>query len=220
MTSKDSVQLENPATYKPEVYDVYWNSFLPIFFDRMNTVMRKHMTNVVSDHGLTSAHAVYLVALTLKDGQSLLEISRFLDMDPANTNRVVKVLRDKGLIYDDRRSPKGRNFSIYLTQEGRKLGQRVIDSTTKWMSDCMSVIPREEIIAMRNTLIKILEQIDPDLPTYMGLRYDQPFYTYLHFNPPDRPGLVESALASNEHPVRHTKGAAAKKRTERSAGDF
>ncbi|GEM_PF-416650 len=199
MTARDSVRLENPDTYDPEIYDIYWNSFLPIFFDRMNTVMRKHMTDVVSDHGLTSAHAVYLVALTLKDGQSLLEISRFLDMDPANTNRVVKVLREKGLIYDDRRTPQGRNFSIYLTQEGRKIGQRVIESTTGWMNDCMSVIPREDIIAMRNTLIKILESIDPDLTTYMGLRYDKPFFTYLHFNPPDsKSGLVESALAESD----------------------
>ena len=34
--------------------DVYWNSFLPAFFDRMSFQMRKNMTEVVSPYGLTS----------------------------------------------------------------------------------------------------------------------------------------------------------------------
>jgi hypothetical protein len=54
--------------------DVYWNSFLPAFFDRMSLVMRKNMTDIVSDHGLTSAHAVYLIALHIKDGQTSLPL--------------------------------------------------------------------------------------------------------------------------------------------------
>ncbi len=54
------------------------------------------------------------MALYLKDGLSLLEISKFMDMDPANTNRVVKILREKGFIRDDRRN-NSRNFKVFLT---------------------------------------------------------------------------------------------------------
>ncbi len=46
-----------------EDYEIYWNSYLPIFFDRMSFEMREHMTESVSEYGLTSAHAVYLIAL-------------------------------------------------------------------------------------------------------------------------------------------------------------
>lgn len=194
MPAKNPI-LENLQSYSPENYDIYWNSFLPIFFDRMNATMRRHMTEVVANYGLTSAHAVYLIALRLRDGQSLLELSTFLDMDPANTNRVVKVLKAKGLIYDDRKDPTARKFSVYLTEEGKKLGQQLIDSTTDWMNGSLEEIPREEIIAMRNTLIKILDKMDPELPKYMASKYDQPFYTYLHTNPPDNPTQFESLLA-------------------------
>lgn len=118
MTGEDSPFTGNQE-YSPEQYDIFWNSFLPMFFDRMNATMRNHMTNAVSNYGITSAHAIYLIALTLRDGQTQLQLSNFLDMDPANTNRVVKVLRNKGLVYDDRKTPGSRNFAIRLTEEGR-----------------------------------------------------------------------------------------------------
>ena len=32
----------------PQNEDIYWNSFLPAFFDRMSVLMRKNMTAIVS----------------------------------------------------------------------------------------------------------------------------------------------------------------------------
>ena len=102
--------------------NIYWNSYLPIFFDRMNSCMRRHMTAEVSDYGLTSAHAVYLIAIILNGPMTQRELSAFLDMDVANTNRVIKTLREKGMVYDDRASPESRNYKIHLTEIGKKLG--------------------------------------------------------------------------------------------------
>jgi DNA-binding MarR family transcriptional regulator len=195
MPNKNPV-LKVPESYTPDRYDIYWNSFLPIFFDRMNSTMRRHMTEEVSKYGLTSAHAVYLIALILEGSMTLIDMSRFLDMDPANTNRVIKVLRDKGLVYDDRKNPDSRGFTVYLTEKGRDIGQSLMDSTTEWMNWGMEGISREEILSMRNVLIKILDKIDPDLETYMASEYDRPFYTYLHTNPPNaEPHLFESIRA-------------------------
>lgn len=163
--------------------NIYWNSYLPIFFDRMNACMRKHMTGEVSDYGLTSAHAVYLIALVLNGPMTQREMSAFLDMDAANTNRVVKTLREKGMVYDDRASPDARNYRIHLTEIGRKLGKKVMDSTSKWMDDVMSVVPREDVLNMRSTLLRVLNEMDPDLEDYMNSKYTNQFYTYLHSNP-------------------------------------
>ena len=164
--------------------EIYWNSYLPIFFDRMSMSMREHMTKSVSDYGLTSAHAVYLIALNLQGAMSQKELSKFLDMDPANTNRVVKVLRDKGMIYDDRVNQDSRNYKIYLTEIGRKLAVKTMDDTSEWMDDIMSEIPLEDVLNMRNTLIKILMKMDVDIEGYMSSKYANPFYTYLLTNPP------------------------------------
>lgn len=183
--------------YSPEQYDIFWNSFLPMFFDRMNATMRNHMTNAVSNYGITSAHAIYLIALTLRDGQTQLQLSNFLDMDPANTNRVVKVLRNKGLVYDDRKNPGSRNFAIRLTEEGRKIGKHVMASTTKWMNECMDGVTREEILSMRSVLLRILNKMDPDLDRYMMSEFTNPFFTYIHTNPESKEGLFRSIVAKD-----------------------
>lgn len=165
--------------------DVYWNSFLPAFFDRMSLVMRRNMTDIVSEYGLTSAHAVYLIALHIKDGQTLVGLSRFLDLDTANTNRVIKVLRDKEMVYDDRKSDSSKKYSIYLTDLGHELASKVMDGVMELNNSYFRDIPREDILQMRNTLIRVLNNMNVDIDSYMGSRYDDPFYTHLHIIPPD-----------------------------------
>ena len=169
----------------PEGEDVYWNSFLPAFFDRMSLVMRKNMTEIVSSYGLTSAHAVYLIALHIKDGQTLVSLSRFLDLDTANTNRVIKVLREKELVYDDRKSDSSKKYKIYLTEEGHRLATEVMDGITELNNSYFRDIPREDILHMRNTLIRVLNNMNVDIDSYMGSRYEDPFYTHLHIIPED-----------------------------------
>lgn len=165
--------------------DVYWNSFLPAFFDRMSMQMRKNMTAIVADQGLTSAHAIYLIALNLQDGQTLVSLSRFLDLDTANTNRVIKVLREKGFVYDDRKTEKSKKYSIYLTESGKELAKKIMDGITELNNSYFENIPREDILHMRNTLIHILRNMHLDIDSYMGSKYEDPFYTHLHINPLD-----------------------------------
>ncbi|MBE6518376.1 MAG: winged helix-turn-helix transcriptional regulator [Thermoplasmata archaeon] len=165
--------------------DVYWNSFLPAFFDRMSLVMRKNMSALVEDYGLTSAHAVYLIALEIKDGQTLVSLSRFLDLDTANTNRVIKVLREKNLVYDDRKSESSKKYSIYLTEEGHALAKKVMDGIVELNNSYFRDIPQDEIVQMRNTLLHVLDNMNVDFEGYMNSKYEDPFYTHLHVIPAD-----------------------------------
>lgn len=180
--------------FVPNNEDIYWNSFLPAFFDRMSVQMRKNMTNIVSDYGLTSAHAIYLIALKLQDGQTLVGLSRFLDLDTANTNRVVKVLREKGLIYDDRKTENSKKYSIFLTDKGLALATMIMDEITELNNSYFKGIPYEDILKLRNTLIRILNNIDLDIDSYMGSKYENPFYTLLHITPMDDDYVTESRL--------------------------
>lgn len=163
--------------------DPYWNSYLPAFFDRMSMQMRKNMTAIVSPYGLTHAHVVYLIALHLQDGQTMVNLSRFLDLDTANTNRVIKVLREKGLVFDDRTDSSQKKFRIYLTPEGKKLAEEVMGRITELNNSYFANIPEEDIISMRNTLLKVLNNMNLDFEGYMNSRLDDPFYTHLHIVP-------------------------------------
>lgn len=166
-----------------EPYDTYWNSFLPAFFDRMSLQMRKNMTSIVEPYGLTHAHAIYLIALKLQDGQTMVGLSHFLDLDTANTNRVIKVLRQKGLVYDDRKSESNKKYRIFLTDEGKELAERVMNGVRALNESYFADVPRENILIMRNTLIQVLSNMNLNIDEYMHSKYDDPFYTLLHIVP-------------------------------------
>ena len=178
----------------PNPDDIYWNSFLPAFFDRMSVLMRKNMTSMVTDYGLTSAHAIYLIALKLQDGQTLVSLSRFLDLDTANTNRVIKVLREKGFVYDDRKTESSKKYAIYLTEDGQMLASKIMDGITRLNNSYFEDIPREDILHMRNTLIHILNNMNVGIDSYMGSKYEDPFYTHLHIRPLDDDYYTEPRL--------------------------
>jgi len=186
-------------------YDDYWNSFLPVYFDRISAIIKKSMTEAVTSYGLTNAHASYLIALHLQDGQTLLELSRFLDLDPANTNRVIKVLREKGLIYDDRVSEKSKKFHVFLTDEGRKIAEETMQYTSKILNEPFKDIPYQDLMTVRKVLISTLSKLDPQLNTYMtgSLEWSNPFYSYLGFIPPyedPRNALVMSRRINEKKP--------------------
>lgn len=188
------ISTDTPEESIPSREDVYWNSFLPAFFDRMSVLMRKNMTQIVEPYGLTSAHAIYLIALKLQDGQTLVSLSRFLDLDTANTNRVIKVLREKDFVYDDRKTENSKKYSIYLTESGQSLATEIMDGITELNNSYFEDIPREDVLHMRNTLIHILNNMNVSIDSYMGSKYENPFYTHLHITPLDNDYATESRL--------------------------
>ena len=160
-------------------------------------MMKKNMTDLVADYGITGAHAIYLIALRLKDGQTLVEISRFLDLDTSNTNRVVKVLREKDLIYDDRQSESNKKYRIFLTEKGAQLADYIMDKTIELNDSYFRGIPYRDIIHMRRTLIQIMDNMGVDLEEYIGSKYTSRFYTYLQLNPEDSDYPIEYRRVEN-----------------------
>lgn len=185
-----------------DVSNVYWNSFLPIFFDRMNLLMRKAMNNSMKDYGLTAAHSYYLIALDLQDGQTQSELSKFLDMDPANTTRVIKKLKQKGFVRDEKTSSNSKKYRIWLTSEGKKVADEVMNETQDRMNGYMEEISKEELGSMRSVLIRILNKVDPEFLDYVDSSYVDPFYTYL--------GAMPKKKEYTTIPIRDLKGSESK----------
>jgi len=145
----------------------YSNSFLPIIFERASVIARRIMTDCVKDYGLTSIHASYLIALNIREGLTLTELSNFLDIDAANTNRVVKVLKEKELVYDNRPTPRSKMFNLFLTDEGKVLVNRITAVTQENMNIFCKGISKLNIDNMRCTLIQMLNNADPDFGDYV-----------------------------------------------------
>jgi len=162
--------------------DVYWDYFTSMIFDKMVRTMRKDITESVSGYGLTSAHVSYLMALYLKDGQTLMSLSHFLEMNRANSSRIIKSLEDMGLVADKRESVTSKNFRIFLTDEGKEVAEKVFDELIKINDRYFNGISEEDFVRMRNTLIRISRNMnemsgyyvqDEDKSIYQGLGVDQ-----------------------------------------------
>jgi DNA-binding MarR family transcriptional regulator len=145
----------------------------------MTFLMRKAMNKSLSQYGLTSSHAFYLIALNLQGPQTLLELSDFLDIDPGNTNRVIRLLTEMGLVDDDRESPRSKRYRVFLTDKGKELSEQVMRDTNEQMNAYFEGISDERIQDLRTTLVDILQNVDPEFHTYVDSKYINPFYTYL-----------------------------------------
>lgn len=145
--------------------------------------MRKNVNDEIADTDLTSAHTIYLIALNLRDGQTMVELSKFLDYDLANTSRVIKTLMQKGYVYDDRKTPHSRGYRIFLTVTGRNLSERVMEFERSKYEEYFKNVDVEDLLHLRDTLISILRNMDPDLDKYMSSPFDNPYYTLLQTNP-------------------------------------
>lgn len=197
---------------KDDLRNIYWDSFLPIFFDRMNILMRKAMNQTMERYGLTSAHSYYLIALDVEDGQTQRQLSRFLDMDPANTNRVMKDLLNRGFVRTEPVSPGSKRLLFRLTDEGRKAADDVMAETQDRMNGYMAGIPREEVDDLREKLIKILNNVDPEFLTYVDSPHANPFYTYLSLVPPDDDYTVIGRRRDRDKAAKQRSGAAGEAR--------
>ena len=163
----------------------YWNSFLPIFFDRIGNVMRGYMADIVKDYGITSAHCTYLITLNIMDGPTSSQLSRYLDMDQGNTFRVIQKLTELGMVTSDKSNTKARNYRLYLTEYGKKIADEVMEKTTEFMDTGFNNVPEEDVLITRRTLVQILQNIDPSLDDYLDNSFTNPFFSYLNMMIPN-----------------------------------
>lgn len=163
--------------------NAYWNSFLPIFFDRMNTIMRREMLEALSEYDLTASHAYYLIAMNLEGPQTLMELSKFLDMDLSTSNRLFKALKEKGLVTDDRITATSKKFHVILTEEGKEVSNYIMIRAQDSANALFRNISNDDLHVVRSVLIRALVESDPDFLSYIKSPYTNPFYTYLGTHP-------------------------------------
>lgn len=140
----------------------YWGSMAPIMVDRVGMEFKRDMRKITEPHGLTAAHAMYLLALNSRDGQTMIELSDYLGLDPSNTNRVIKVLRSAGFVVDDRKTKNSKKYSVYLTEDGKILASELVKSNQEFLNKCFVNIPKDMLDTFKTILFEILIYIDSD----------------------------------------------------------
>ncbi|MBE6524899.1 MAG: winged helix-turn-helix transcriptional regulator [Thermoplasmata archaeon] len=159
-------------------YDELWGVFLPLLFDKISRNIRIDMSKELEEYGLSSMHAPYLMALNIKNGQTLMSLSHFLDMDRSNSCRVIRELEDKGMVYDLRRSPTSKNYPLFLTHRGELISNKLMDVMYSLVSRYFEGISEDEYKKMKNTLIRLFENISTEGYSSPTWRMD-PYYEYM-----------------------------------------
>ncbi|WP_216830653.1 MarR family winged helix-turn-helix transcriptional regulator [Alkalihalobacterium elongatum] len=101
-----------------------------------------------------------MMLLWEQDGLTQNQISQKLNKDKTNIARMASNLEKKGFIsrvncHDDRRSVK-----LYLTPEGRALGEKVIPITEEFNDIVTKNISKEELQQLEKTLKKMSNNVD------------------------------------------------------------
>ncbi|MEG0026230.1 MAG: MarR family transcriptional regulator [Bacilli bacterium] len=96
---------------------------LPIYLDQIKKQMKKNNNVFLSSLSLTHIQAMHLMYLFQnKEGLTLNELTKMVDINKANTTRAIKDLIIKG--YVTKENDKIRGFKIKLTDNGKNIAKR------------------------------------------------------------------------------------------------
>ncbi len=103
----------------------------------------------------TGVHAMKwfcLAMLERNDGISQGEISQSHEIDPSRITRMAKSLESEGLIRRERDTEDNRVVRMYLTDEGRKMLEKLPDLDESFGNRVQKVLSKEELEELRRLL--------------------------------------------------------------------
>lgn len=122
----------------------------------LNRKQTKFINDKLKDVDLSSGLYPILIKSYKNEGISQEELADELHVNESTITRNLDKLEKKGLI---KKTPQKRKKIINLTNEGRKIAQNVMDIDDLWDKKIKTIINDEEYINLKNTLIKICEDL-------------------------------------------------------------
>ncbi len=167
----------------PQDPHIYWNLYLPMFFDCVDLNLRRHMNTQVANYGIVGTHTAYIIMLAMHGAMSIKDMSEYLGTDESNVINVIKVLMDRGYVSEKREDD--RDIKITLTKQGNKVSGMVIWETALWMDSMTDGVSKEEMQSTYDVLYKILARIDPEFDGGSLCKHPETSYTNLLANHED-----------------------------------
>ncbi|MBO0895728.1 MULTISPECIES: MarR family winged helix-turn-helix transcriptional regulator [Arthrobacter] len=103
--------------------------------------------------GLTYPQYLVLTVLWEKDGSSVRELGRSLELDSGTLSPLLKRLEAAGLVVRKRSTADERRVDIHLTENGRALQAQALDLPQR-VAEAAGLEP-EELQALQETLAKV-----------------------------------------------------------------
>ena len=101
-----------------------------------------------------------LMLLWERDGMSQNEIAKELVKDKTNIARMISSLEKKGFISRQINKIDSRAFKVYLTEDGKKLGELVYPIVEEFNDIVRTGITSEELQTVKKVLLKIRQNVE------------------------------------------------------------
>lgn len=114
----------------------------------------------VRDQGLRVPEWRVLAILVEQDGAMITRLAKFALMEQSRLTRIIDQMIDKGLV---RRAPDeddGRRVRIWLTAEGRRRAEALVDDAQGHEADILASLPALEAERLKPALQSLIEALE------------------------------------------------------------
>ncbi|ALS22536.1 MarR family winged helix-turn-helix transcriptional regulator [Paenibacillus naphthalenovorans] len=135
------------------------DEYISIFIHQTDLTLTSYIKKQLAPYNLAPEQNLVMMLLWEKDGLTQNEIAELLVKDKTNVARMLFNLEQKGFIR--RACPKNdrRSLIVYLTEEGKQLGNHIIPLTEKFNELVKNGITNEELKELKRILTKISHNV-------------------------------------------------------------
>lgn len=135
-----------------------------VLIAKINRIIHKIKDSEMKKLGLKSTHVSCLYYLYIEEnGLTAAELCNICSEDKAAISRSIDYLEQNGYIYCDAKTKKRYKSPLFLTEKGKKIGERICDLVDKILDIASQEITEEK----RSILYESLESIQNNLDKYI-----------------------------------------------------
>jgi MarR family transcriptional regulator, organic hydroperoxide resistance regulator len=135
------------------------NEYISIIIHQTDLTLTSYIKNQLEPYNLAPEQNLVMMLLWEKDGLTQNEIAEQLIKDKTNIARMVFNLEQKGFIRRVCPENNRRSLIVYLTEEGKQLGNHIIPLTEEFNNLVNKGITNEELNVLKKILTKISNNV-------------------------------------------------------------
>lgn len=145
----------------PEVVHLklFFRDYIGILIHQTDLTFTNYVKKKLAPFNLAPEQNLIMMLLWEQDGLNQNEIAELLNKDKTNIARMVFNLEQKGFIRRICSEQDRRSLHVYLTDEGKKLGNHVIPIAEEFHEIACKGISNEELQEVRRILLKMCANV-------------------------------------------------------------
>ena len=139
---------------------VVFNDFLSILIHQTDLTLTSYIKAKLAPLNIAPEQHLILMLLWKKDGLTQNEIAKKLEKDKTNVARMICNLEKKGFITRHINEIDNRSFHVFLTENGKKLGETIKPLAEEFNRTVCAGISKEEQQIVKQVLLKMRQNVE------------------------------------------------------------